>query len=107
MRRPGPIAAFLLAVLVSCTSAAQGARPGPDPSSVTPAANASVTRAAAARRAELEAAKRHLKHIVFVVKENRTFDTLFGRFPGADGATEGRTCKGRTVRLRRAQDELP
>jgi phospholipase C len=28
-----------------------------------------------------------IKHIVIMVKENRTFDDLFGTFPGADGAT--------------------
>ena len=44
---------------------------------------------------------------MFIVKENRTFDTYFGRFPGADGATTGRTCDGRTVRLRHAADETP
>lgn len=27
-----------------------------------------------------------VKHIVFVVKENRTFDEIFGQVPGADGA---------------------
>jgi DNA-binding beta-propeller fold protein YncE len=27
-----------------------------------------------------------LRHIVFVVKENRTFDEIFGQVPGADGA---------------------
>jgi phospholipase C len=26
-----------------------------------------------------------IKHIVFIVKENRTFDNYFGTFPGADG----------------------
>ena len=26
-----------------------------------------------------------IKHVVFIVKENRSFDNLFGRFPGADG----------------------
>ena len=30
-----------------------------------------------------------IKHVIFVIKENRTFDNLFGRFPGADGATWG------------------
>jgi phospholipase C len=30
-----------------------------------------------------------IKHIVFIVKENRTFDNYFGTFPGADGATTG------------------
>lgn len=28
-----------------------------------------------------------IKHIVWIVKENHTFDNLFGRFPGADGTT--------------------
>ena len=28
-----------------------------------------------------------VKHIVIIVKENRSFDTMFGRFPGADGTS--------------------
>lgn len=28
-----------------------------------------------------------IKHIVIIVKENRTFDSMFGTFPGANGAT--------------------
>src|SRR4051812_17380913 len=39
-----------------------------------------------------------IKHVVFLVKENRTFDQLFGLFPGADGTTTGR-MDGRTVPL--------
>ena len=30
-----------------------------------------------------------IKHVVFVIKENRTFDNMFGLFPGADGVTVG------------------
>jgi len=30
-----------------------------------------------------------IKHVVFIMKENRSFDQLFGLFPGADGATTG------------------
>src|ERR671915_886825 len=30
-----------------------------------------------------------IKHVVFVIKENRTTDHLFGRFPGVDGVTHG------------------
>ena len=30
-----------------------------------------------------------IKHVVYLIEENRTFDTMFGRFPGADGATFG------------------
>src|SRR4051812_10327763 len=34
--------------------------------------------------------KNPIKHVVFLVKENRTFDNYFGQYPGADGATEGK-----------------
>lgn len=30
-----------------------------------------------------------IQHIVFIVKENRTFDNYFGTYPGANGATTG------------------
>ncbi len=30
-----------------------------------------------------------IKHVVFLIKENRTFDNLFGTFPGADGVSIG------------------
>jgi phospholipase C len=30
-----------------------------------------------------------IKHVVFLIKENRTFDNLFGTFPGANGASTG------------------
>ena len=56
---------------------------------------------------QLAAAQKHLKHIVFLIKENRTFDTYFGRFPGADGATNGKTCDGRTVTLHETVDHTP
>src|SRR5947199_10441755 len=32
-------------------------------------------------------ARARIKHIVFVLSENHSFDNVFGRFPGADGAT--------------------
>ena len=31
-----------------------------------------------------------IKHIVYIIKENRTYDNLFGRFPEGDGATTGK-----------------
>jgi len=52
----------------------------------------------------IQQARQHLKHVVFLIKENRTFDNYFGRFPGADGATRGRTCDGSSVPLRQAHD---
>jgi phospholipase C len=56
-----------------------------------------------------------IKHVVFIVKENRTFNTYFATYPGAEGATEGGTMScdahgcdvGPTVRLRRARDVQP
>lgn len=47
-------------------------------------------------------ARDKIRHVVFIVKENRTFDHMFGRFPGAEGARSGYTCKGKKVRLQRA-----
>ncbi len=49
-------------------------------------------------------ARRKITHVVFLIKENRTFDTYFGQYPGADGATSGKTCDGKTVPLVRARD---
>jgi phospholipase C len=45
-----------------------------------------------------------IKKVVFIIKENRTFDNMFGRFPGADGATHGTLSTGRQVELTRAPD---
>jgi phospholipase C len=45
-----------------------------------------------------------IDHVVYVIKENRSFDNFFGRYPGADGATEGLTSDGRTVTLQPAPD---
>jgi phospholipase C len=50
-------------------------------------------------------ARRKIEHVVFIVKENRTFDHFFGTFPGADGATEGVRCDGSVVPLARARDD--
>ena len=34
-----------------------------------------------------------IKHVVFIVKENRTFNNYFATYPGAEGATEGGTIR--------------
>src|SRR6202795_4052332 len=48
-----------------------------------------------------------IEHIVFIIKENRSFDTYFGTFPGADGAMTGRTSKGEVVPLTLTPDKMP
>ena len=75
------------------------------PSQLEPAeATANLVPASPSDPAVVAAAQQKIKHIVFVIKENRTFDNYFGRFPGADGATTGQTCDGQTVPLKRAPD---
>ena len=56
-----------------------------------------------ARRKGLE----KVKHIVFIVKENRTFDNYFGTFPGANGANSGTISTGAVIPLRHAPDMTP
>ena len=48
-----------------------------------------------------------IQHIVFIVKENRTFDNYFGTFPGAEGATSGVISTGQTIPLGRTPDKTP
>jgi len=48
-----------------------------------------------------------IQHIVFIVKENRGFDHMFGRFPGAEGATQGMISTGQIIPLSRAPDSSP
>lgn len=53
-----------------------------------------------------------IEHVVFIVKENRTFNNYFATYPGAEGATEGGTitcdengCEdGPVVKLTRGPD---
>jgi phospholipase C len=49
-----------------------------------------------------------IKHIVFIVQENRTFDNLFGGpspFPGADAASSGKAHDGSTIALDKVELE--
>ena len=45
-----------------------------------------------------------IRHVVFIVKENRSFDHMFGRFPGANGATHGKISTGQILPLAHAPD---
>src|SRR3954454_19645064 len=58
-------------------------------------------------RATLAAFRSRIQHIVFIIKENRSFDTYFGAFPGADGATTGMISTGERMPLRRGPDRMP
>jgi phospholipase C len=45
-----------------------------------------------------------IQHIVFIIKENRTFDNYFGTYAGANGATTGLTSYGAVVPLQATPD---
>jgi phospholipase C len=86
--RPTLLVAWLLAfaaVAAACTAADPGRSPSPTwtPNVITTGApeggfDASVLETAFP-----------IKHVVFLIKENRTFDHMFGTFPGANGVTAG------------------
>jgi phospholipase C len=42
---------------------------------------------------EIDLADAPIEHVVFIVKENRTFNNYFATYPGAEGATEGGTIE--------------
>jgi phospholipase C len=51
-----------------------------------------------------------IQHIVFIVKENHSFDSYFGRFPGAHGATTGQVKVNKidqTINLTPIIDQSP
>src|SRR6266571_4496747 len=48
-----------------------------------------------------------IKHIVFFIKENRTFDNYFGTYPGANGTTTAMDSKGQMVPLHHESDQVP
>src|SRR5437763_10914337 len=49
----------------------------------------------------------NIQHFVFIMKENRSFDHYFGKFPGADGATTATLSTGQVIPINHAPDQLP
>jgi phospholipase C len=48
-----------------------------------------------------------INQVVFIIKENRTFDNYFGTFSGADGATSGTISTGDVIPLGHTPDRTP
>ena len=48
-----------------------------------------------------------IQHVVIIIKENRTFDHMFGLFPGANGASKGKVSSGKVIGLAHALDKEP
>jgi len=118
MRRPTAAAIALLIAVGACTSSPESRPPSPTRSDPGLTSSASPPRiiepgfdpypeVATADAEQVALAREHIEHVVFLIKENRTFDHMFGRFPGADGATTGRTCDGGEVPLTPASDDAP
>jgi phospholipase C len=77
----------LLLVAATCRQSelpvdAPAASGGTTPSGSAGSASPTPT---AAQGTRLELAKDHIKHLIFIVQENRSFDHYFGTFPGAEG----------------------
>jgi phospholipase C len=58
------------------------------------------------RPAATAASASPIKHVVMIIKENHSFDNIFGTFPGADGASTARTHTGRIVPLTHTPDHV-
>lgn len=98
VRRPPPLRAPLVGLLLFAVVAAacdgtseRGASPTPRRPSPSPlTGRASPVAAPDLVDASVFQTRWPIKHVVFLIKENRTFDNLFGTFPGANGTRVGR-----------------
>jgi phospholipase C len=88
-RRLMAASAAVWLVAVACSHGGAG---GSLPSN-SPLAAGSGVGAQAIPLAKLDLATQHLKHLIFIVQENRSFDHYFGTYPGAKGFP--RDAKGR------------
>ena len=95
MRVRVPVLSIFLSVMFVCGAPAQES----DSSAARPAATAS----APAVPGDMTV----IQHIVFIMKENRSFDNYFGTYPGANGATTATISTGQTITLGRTPDVTP
>ena len=82
VRPPWILVGLLLAAMLAAACSPASGETGSTPSSP---ATASPTPSLGPDLTKLEQAQLHLKHLVFIVQENRSFDHYFGTFPGANG----------------------
>jgi phospholipase C len=96
VRRIGFKAFLCLLVFVLCAYFLPEHKAGADSAASAPAATATAVPGFT-----------NIQHIVFIVRENRTFDNYFGTFPGADGATSGKISSGQVIPLGQTPDPMP
>ncbi len=81
--------------LVALLTAACGCSAGSGSYAGSPA----VPKADDALRALARAGAGRIKHVVYIVQENRSFDNLFMGYPGANTVTSGKNSRGHTIAL--------
>ena len=92
-------------IAVACTRSSDPAAPSDSPNiSATPTVSSSPAHTVDATSFTTTTP---IKHVVFLVKENRTFDNLFGTFPGADGVTVGMDHGTRRALTRGTDGRVP
>jgi phospholipase C len=88
LRRARNIRALFVAAAVLVAAAACSSATG-KPDGHTPPAHGSSS--PSVRPTRVDSGRFHtttpIKHVVFIIKENRSFDNIFGTYPGADGAS--------------------
>jgi phospholipase C len=94
MRRALLILSATVLAAVACTSSADpGAPPASRSVSPVPSVSPPASTGGGPRPPVVDAGafdtRWPIKHVIFLIKENRTFDNLFGTFPGANGASTG------------------
>jgi phospholipase C len=80
VRPPRTLVALVLAAMLAAACSPASGESGSttsSPAGPSPSPGPELTK--------LEQAQLHLKHLVFIVQENRSFDHYFGTFPGANG----------------------
>lgn len=50
-------------------------------------------------------AQAQIQHVVVIIKENHSFDNYFGLFPGANGATTGKSKTDKNIPLTPMSDK--
>ncbi len=105
-RRRRAVALIGIAALLLIYVAARSALPVKDNGNAASPAASSSPGGSPSPSPTAAAAPNPIKHVIFIVKENRTYDNYFGRYPGGDGATSGKTSDGRTVPLKVAPDSF-
>ena len=82
VRPPRTLVALVLAAMLAAACSPASGESG---STTSSPAGPSPSPSPGPELTKLEQAQLHLKHLVFIVQENRSFDHYFGTFPGANG----------------------